>query len=169
MPIWPFNRKNARPTSLQLQDSALADLARMFLDCPEDPTPGALLRDVSRFDFTIDSLKVMDTHLEQMRAQELDDQAWNSFVLRAGAYVGEIIRNHTPNPNHWHWLDYKQAAERVPLVASLGLNIGTSAVLWDGTDGVIFPCAKVAKFLKNGPEDSTWFYAKVIIAGPRTA
>jgi hypothetical protein len=99
-----------------------------------------------------------------MRVRKLADEESSRLILRAGAYVGEVIRRHTPPPRRWHWLDYEQAAKVQPMVASLGMSIGTAAVLWDGDDGVTFPLAKVAKYLVYGQEDSVKIYAQVIVA-----
>jgi hypothetical protein len=166
MPLWPFKKKPSSTPQPQLQDQALGELSQMFLKNPSDPTPGSDLLNISRFDFSVSSLRAMDEHLERMRGQQLDQRARLSFVLRAGAYVGEVIRSHTPKPKEWHWLDYKQAAAMNSYVDSLGMSAGTAAVLWDGGDLFIFPSAKVEKFLQNGSEDSVLFYAQVMIAGP---
>jgi len=149
-----------------IHDKALGELSQMFLANPSDPTPGSEELDTSRFDFTVESLGAMDEHLERMRTRELSNRDWNSFILRSGAYVGEVIRRFTPLPTEWHWLGYEDAAAVQPFVASLGKSIDTAAVLWDGKDGVIYPLAKVAKYLRNGSEDSVKFYAQVIISLP---
>jgi len=165
MAVWPFKKKEVSPTGPDLQDEALADLSRMFLNCPSDPTPGGDILQSSQFDFTVESLAAMDRHLEQMQTKKLSERDRFVFILRSGAYVGEIIRRFTLPPKEWHWLAYKQAASLIPYVASLGMSAETSAVLWDGKDGVIFPLAKVSKYLHNGAEDSVLFYVKVLIAG----
>jgi len=155
-----------RDAKLANQDEALGQLSQMFLSNPSDPTPGSDALDVSRFDFSMESLRAMDEHLEEMRTRQLSDVDWSKFILRSGAYVGEVIRRFTPPPKERHWLAYKDAAALVPFVASLGMSIETAAVLWDGQDGVIFPLAKVGKYLKNGAEDSVKFYAEVLVALP---
>ncbi len=164
MAIWPFRSKPQRQPRPQLQDGALAGLSQMFLQDEQNPTPGSELLDVSRFDFTVSSLGALDEHLELMRARGLDEQELATLVLRAGAYAGEVIRRHAPPPKEWHWLDYDQAAAIDPRLASLGKELGTIAVLWDGDGGFTFPLSKVGKFLENGPEDSVRFFAEVIIA-----
>lgn len=167
---WRINMKQpSSDDTPQVQDHALIGLSQMFLHNPPDPTPGSESLDPARFDYSIESLGAMDEHLEQMRAREFSGRQWQSFILRAGAYVGEVIRRNTPPPKQWHWLDYKQAAELQPTVTSFGRSIGTAAALWDGKDGIIFPLAKVEKYLQNGPEDSVKFYAQVMIAGLSTA
>jgi hypothetical protein len=164
--MWPFNKKQPEPTGPQLQIQALLELSQMFLNNPQDPTPGSDSLEASRFDYSIESLGAMNEHLERMRTRQMSDRDLNSFILRAGAYVGEVVRRHTPAPRKWSWLDYKQAAAMNPFVASLGMSIGTAAVLWDGKDGFIFPLAKVGKYIQNGAGDSVKFYAQVIVAGP---
>jgi hypothetical protein len=47
-----------------LQDHALRELSQMFLSHPSDATPGSEALDVSRFDFSLESLGAMDEHLE---------------------------------------------------------------------------------------------------------
>ncbi|HSZ56114.1 MAG TPA: hypothetical protein VK797_10660 [Tepidisphaeraceae bacterium] len=166
MAIWPFRSKARQPSGPKFEDDAFVDLARMFLRFPQDPTPGNELLDASRFDLSVESLGAMDEHLERMRLRDLEGQDLLKFVLRGGAYVGEVIRRHTPMPRQWHWVDYDQAVALGPNLAGLGKGLGTIAVLWDGTDRFTFPLAKVGKYLQNGPEDSVQFYAQVIIAGP---
>lgn len=162
MPIWPFSRKR-QP---KLQDKALAELAQMFLSNPKDPTPGSELLDLARFDFTVSSLVALDEHLEIMRGRELDRDAMIRFVLRSGAYAGEVIRRHSRSENAWHWIDYECAAGLNPHIAALGLSLGTTAILWNGGTKFCFPMEKVGKYLKNGSEDSLKFFVEVMIADP---
>ena len=164
---WPFKKKkDAAPARPKTQDDALCDLSRMFLRNPDGPTPFSDLLKPDLFDFSVESLRAVDAHLEQVRTMTWDDQERDVFILRCGAYVGEVIRRFTPSPKEWHWLAYKDAAAFHPFVASLGMSVETAAVLWDGNEGVIFPLAKVSKYLANGSEDSVWFYAQVLTAGP---
>lgn len=156
-----------RQSGPELQDEALGDLSRMFLSNPQDPTPGSELLDPSRFEFSVESLGAMDDHLHTMRAKGLAGRELISFVLRAGAYVGEVIRRHAAPEKSWHWLKYEDAVALEPKLSQFGgKDIASVAVLWERKEGVIFPLAKVCKFLQNGREDSVKFYAQVIIAGP---
>ena len=138
----------------------------MFLSNPEDPTPGGESLDASRLDFTVDSLAVVDAHLETVRSQGLQGQALMKFVLRGGAYVGEVIRRRAAPARTWHWVDYDAAVRLDPRLSSLGKGLGTVAILWDGGDGFCFPLAKVGKYLENGAEDRVKLFAQVMIAGP---
>jgi hypothetical protein len=162
MAIWPF-----RPKTPKLNDRAFEDLAQMFLSDPEDATPGGELLDSARFDFTLDSLAAMDAHLEVMRHRELQGQALVKFILRGGAYVGEVIRRQSPASKTWHWVEYDEALRLEPRLSTFGKALGTVAVLWDGKEGFCFPLAKVGKYLENGSEDSVKVFAEVILAKAR--
>ena len=161
MPIWPFR---SRPP--KLQDQAFADLAGMFLANPDDPTPGSESLDATRFDFSLDSLGAVDAHLESVRRRDLEGAALMKFVLRCGAYVGEVIRRHSTASPPWHWVDYDEAVRFDPRLAAFDKGLGNIAALWDGADGFCFPLAKVGKYLENGAEDSVRFFAQGIVAGP---
>ncbi|MEL7500771.1 MAG: hypothetical protein AAFN77_24475 [Planctomycetota bacterium] len=143
-------------------NEALSDLATMFVNYPENPTPGHHLVDKSRLDFTPDSLSYLDDHIEEMRSQKLSDDQWNVFILRSGAYVGEMIRRMSQPDTNWQWMSYEQASLVSDMVRQADKNISTVAVLWDGADGLIFPLGKITKFIENGREDSVHFYAHVI-------
>jgi hypothetical protein len=147
----------------KFQDSGLEGLADMFRSEPEDPTPGAAFLDSNRLDFSVASLAVVDDHLEKMRGEELRGKARIKYVLRCGAYVGEVIRQKSPSPQEWHWLNYDDAVQIDSKLARQGKVLETIVALWDGNKGLCFPLAKVVKFLENGREDSVKFFAEVLI------
>jgi hypothetical protein len=148
------------------QNQALLELSQLFFADSEKPTFGRELLDPSRLDFSIDSLKHVDEYLESIRAAKGIDANWNTVVLRAGAYVGEVIRRNSAH-TQWRWLDYDTARSLNPKsFDELGKNIGTAAVLYNGS-GFTFPLGKVAKRLKNGSEDSVFLYAEVILSPER--
>ena len=156
MELWP-SKKNEP----ELQDKPLSDLAQMFLSFPEDPTPGSESLDASRLDFSVNSLAIVDQHLEKMRQHQLEDKAFMKFVLRCGAYVGEVIRRQVPG---WHWLKHEDAAKLADAVAKFEKSLPTVAILWDGKKGFWFPLGKIIKYLENGEEDSVKFFAEVAIS-----
>ena len=120
MNFWPFSRK--KPL-VERHDVALADLARMFVRNPDDPTPGHELLDASKFDFTLESLGAADQHIEFMRNRSLQGEELTTFVLRCGAYVGEVLRQHATK-KEWHWVAYEQAARLDSKIASFGQGLG---------------------------------------------
>jgi hypothetical protein len=159
MPIWPFGSKQPK-----VQDEALGDLAQMFLSNPEDPTPGSESLNVAQCNFSPESLRVIDAHLEAMRGRRLEGPALMKLVLRCGAYVGEVVRRHAATGKPWHWITYEEAVRLDSRLASVGQSLGTAAVLWDGQSGFCFPLARVGKYLDNGAEDSVYVFAQGILA-----
>jgi hypothetical protein len=148
----------------RLKDDALNGLAGMFVSCPTDPTPGADKLHASKLDFSVASLAFVDDYLEAMRSRKLGQQDGAVVVLRCGAYVGEVIR-HNSSERVFHWLDYDEAVRVDSRIAAMGgRSLGLSAVLWSGEQRFSFPLAKVMKFLQNGREDSTQFFAQVMVA-----
>jgi hypothetical protein len=162
MPIWPFGGKQPK-----VQDEAFSDLAQMFLSDPDDPTPGGESLDVARCDFSVESLGVIDAHLEVLRGRRLEGPALMKLVLRCGAYVGEVVRRHAATGKPWHWITYDEAVKLDARLASLGQGLGTAAVLWDGERGFCFPLARVGKYLENGAGDSVHVFALGILGRPR--
>jgi len=148
----------------EFKDVAIRELSEMLIKLPEDPTPGLELLDPARLDYSIESLTHLDDYLELMRTRELAARDTAVVVLRSGAYVGEVIRRNSTG-HTYHWLDYEGAVAIEGLVGELGSqNVGVAAVLWDGHGGFVFPLAKVLKFLENGREDATAFFAAAIVA-----
>ena len=148
--------KNKSP---KLSDLPLSEVGQMFVSLPEDPTPGAELIDSTKLDFSVGSLLLVDEHIAKMKKRKLEGDALVTFVLRCGAYVGEVMRRNSKKIVY-HWLDYKDAAKISPLVRSWGEGLDSAAVLWDGQTGFTFPMAKVIKCLVNGPQDSVHFLVK---------
>ncbi len=144
----------------EVQDEAFKDLAEMFFNLPDDPTPGSENLDRNAFDFSVESLAIVDDYLEMVRGRDFDNRALTKVILRSGAYVGEVIRGHI---NTYHWLDYKEASRLSSQIMMFGEGIGTAGILWDGKSGFSFPLAKVMKFLENGREDNVKFLAQAII------
>ena len=161
MAMWPFRSKQPK-----LLDAAMADLAAMFVSYPTDPMPCAEILKSAHLDFGLASLGIVDQYLEMVRSEGMEGELLVKFVLRCGAYVGEVIRQHSTEFRKWHWLDYDTALGVDSRLVSLGKCLGTAAVLWDGEDGFCFPLAKVGKYLQNGSEDSVKFFAEVLLAGP---
>ena len=70
MPIWPFRSRQPKP-----KDEALADLAEMFLSNPDDPTPGSESLDPTPCDYSVESIRAVDDHLQGMRARRPEGEA----------------------------------------------------------------------------------------------
>jgi hypothetical protein len=169
-PVATPSKPQAATASVEYSDNALSDLAAMFSAYPEDPTPGHELLRSMRLDYSVQSLASVNRYLDQMRGRRLANEAAMKLRLRAGAYVGEVIRHNARSGTTWHWLDNKQALKVDPQIAQFGVSIETIAVLWEAKSGAfLFPVAKVGKYLENGAEDDLKFYADAIIAGAAAA
>lgn len=159
----PLFGKKPEPKPPEYRDQALAELATMFFDFETRPTLGVELLDRPRLDFSVDSLRLVDDYLEAVATRDRSDGETQVIVLRSGAYLGEVIRRNS-SARVYHWLDYDEALRVDPRVGSFGgKSLALMAVLWSGT-GFTFPLNKVTKFLQNGREDSTHFYAAATIA-----
>jgi hypothetical protein len=143
-------------------DIAFHELAQMLTQEQDKPTYRRELLPAARLDFSLESLKVIDGYLDIIRQDALPDEVMTPLVLRVGAYVGEVIRRGS-TAQEYHWLAYKEAARRVPLVREIGMCLPVAAVLWSSDDEVCLPLGKVCKFLANGDEDSVYFFARVIL------
>jgi hypothetical protein len=141
--------------------------------------------DHARLDFSYDSLSVIDRYLETLHAKNLSgmklfgfipagrrgdlskafqtDPAFETTVTSVGAYVGEAIRRSSPVTSRW--ASFSELEKADPEAAETMRNASPLVkefnLIRDG-DGVTWPTNKVAKYIMNGPEESTYFYAKVI-------
>ncbi|NAR67127.1 hypothetical protein [Acinetobacter haemolyticus] len=150
---------------LDNQNEALSDLADMFYSEKNDPVYQFETLNPKKLDYSIESLKLIDTYLSDLRKTNLDqisdDQRFKT-ILRTGAYVGEVIRKNDKN-RKWYWVDYETAKEINPdFFKEKAHSIELAAVLTDG-ESFIFPLNKVVKFMQNGEEDSVYFFATVTL------
>lgn len=162
MRFWPF--RSNKPVQPKFIDATFVDLARMFLAYPPDPTPGSDLLDAAQLDYSVQSLAAVDAHLDVMRSRDLNGEACVKFVLRCGAYVGEVIRRSAAPPTAWHWVDYRDACKLRKDLSALGNSLGTTAMLWIDDQTICFPLGKVCKFLENGSGDSVLYFARVALS-----
>jgi hypothetical protein len=154
--------------AVNVRDKSMESLAVMFYDAPQDPTPDVQALSKEKLDFSIESLSHVEEYLDVVRKQKHTGKPLHILVLRAGGYVGEVIRRHAKH-KRWHWLDYAEAGKLDPDIVPLGKTIHTAAILWDAKKGggrFVFPLGKVMKYLQNGQEDSVKFFAEVIINTP---
>src|SRR5262249_16132962 len=133
----------------------------------DDETFGREHLDQRKLDFSVESLKHINDYLEVIRKdKDVENQGKTRaiVVLRAGAYVGEVIRKNDKKVQ-WRWVDYEGAKQVEPkMFESFGKRIATAAVLYDGNKGFVFPLAKVEKYLNNGAEDNVYLFATVIMS-----
>lgn len=147
----------------KLNNDANQDLSLMLIDNPNDPVRNYEFFDGKPMDFSVESLNILDDYLESLRAELPENEDLVKITLRAGSYIGEVIRKNSTIK--YNWLEFKEAVKLNAQIENLGFGLGTAAILWAEPDNFIFPLAKVLKRLENGSEDNVHFFAKVVIDG----
>ncbi|MFL0797293.1 MAG: hypothetical protein K6L73_07360 [Cellvibrionaceae bacterium] len=147
----------------KLNNTANQDLSRMLFDNPHDPVCNEEFFHDKVMDFSLESLMIIDDYLESLRAELPEGDGLIKVGLRAGSYLGEVIRKQSTIK--YNWLVYEEAIKVNPNIEEFGLSLGTYSILWAKPDNFVFPLAKVLKRLENGAEDSVYLFAKVAIAG----
>lgn len=131
------------------------------------PTPFKQYLKQDELDYSLESLKIVDDYLEQVRRRkkELKEQEYDKVILRCGAYCGEVMRR-LPAGKNCQWITEEEATKKDPSIQNFAQPVLTTFILYDyERKSFTFPMAKAAKFLESGPGDSLYFYAKAIIAG----
>lgn len=146
------------------QNSALSELSRMFFEDNTNPTFGIRYLNPQKLDFSVESLKHVDEYLETIRKDKEVEKEWNRVVLRAGAYVGEVVRRNDKK-TQWQWIDLDTAKSLDPkFFGSMPNAIASAAMLYNSKSGFAFPLGKIEKYLENGSEDSVYFFAQVMLS-----
>lgn len=141
-------------------DEAFAELAQMLTEDERQPTYGREWLDRQQLNYSLLSLKHVDTYLARVHAAPPSDQEKFRIVLRGGAYVGEVMRRSLPE---FHWVEFNEGARHSDALASMGPGWGTAAVLWNAKKDLMFPLGKVGKFIENGQQDSVFSFADLLI------
>ena len=142
---------------------ALSDLSIMFFNEPSNPVYGIKLLDRRKLDFSINSLAHVDKYLESVRTKKIKREERLVLILRAGAYVGEVLRKNDPK-RQWDWLSFEQARKLDKKTFEyFGKSISTIAILHSRGE-FLFPLGKVEKYLNNGSGDSVKFFVQVFLS-----
>lgn len=121
-----------------------------------------------RMDYSIESLTYLDRYLDVIisRKAEVIGQNYTNTVLAAGCYLGEVIRRNTER--NYKWVNYQDYFPGRPKVANLfPEGLGTSAVLANDQGQMTLPINKIIRYIEEGPENNTKFYAEGEIKAPR--
>ena len=142
-------------------DREFEDLSLMLTRDEDNPTPRRSLLDPAKLDFSLESLRHLDSYLEAMHRDPPTGNDFLRVVLRSGAYVGEVMRRSSPGT--YHWVSQREAAKYSKLAAGLEQSVAAAGILWKNSESMAFPLGKVCKFIENGDEDSVYFFAKVLL------
>ena len=157
-----FTQAYAIELDMENQNQALEDLSIIFYSDRENPLPQQNKIDPKKMNFSVESLKHVESYLDHIRSQDfnqLDADQQFRLILRTGAYVGETLRKNDKTTT-WYWVDFETAQQINPqLFGQLNPSVETAAMLTDGQKFTL-PLNKVSKYLRNGAEDSVAFYVK---------
>jgi hypothetical protein len=116
---------------------------------------------VAKMDYSVKSLQYLDEYLDLLRSRKLElvGQDYTNTVLAAGCYLGEVIRRNTER--RYRWLNYNDYFPKHPKIAALvPEGLGSAAVLADEGGRMTMPLNKIIRYLEEGPENNTLFYAQ---------
>lgn len=84
---------------------------------------------VARLDFSLDSLKPLDTWLAAVHAQhaDLERQVLSNLCLAAGAYLGETVRRNAKR--HWNWCNYEDFHATHPAAPGASKSVNNCVLL----------------------------------------
>ncbi|MFT5526338.1 MAG: tetratricopeptide (TPR) repeat protein, partial [Pirellulaceae bacterium] len=117
---------------------------------------------------TLEELKNLDLYLEYLHAHQPEqlDEKWVESILAAAAFVGEVIRQNSPR--QFQWFDYDSAVALGPsyaeFVGDRELAVYAALISLRGT--AILPIYRVAMFVLEGEQHSTFAFAKAEIQAP---
>jgi hypothetical protein len=130
------------------------------VDEKEVAFPDALNRE--RLDGSLKSLHEVDRYLEHLHenSASISPEEWHITLLRAGAYVGEVIRQKAPD-GEFDWVDYNDYMADNPDLRKMipERNSATCAFLVRRGGGMSMPLNKIARFIDEGPDNSVHWFA----------
>ncbi|MFA1710586.1 hypothetical protein ACDX66_02615 [Peribacillus frigoritolerans] len=105
-------------------------------------------------DFTIDSIRYIDAYTTRLsttqRGRELLKNHFENFVIRIGAYIGEVIK--TNINQDYKWYEYDSVYHFSSALDEVNSGIKTETVLYSKKkDRVIIPLTMVAQYLEGNP------------------
>ncbi|GEA11127.1 hypothetical protein [Alteromonas sp. KUL49] len=132
----------------------------------ESDIAGADQLNRSGLDYSLDSLKLLDSYLLSVhqKISSFPQKELENTVLWCGAYVGEVITRTAKGD--YLWEAYDSYVERNPEIKEvMPLSFTTRTILVSGEDGkaMTLPVNKVYRFLTEGPENNIHYYGQGFI------
>jgi hypothetical protein len=113
-------------------------------------------------DGSLESLHHVDEYLLYLHKHRarISQLEWDITLLRAGAYVGEVIRHAAP-AGEFNWVDYDEYMPTHPDLQRLipERTSATCAFLVRRSETMSMPLNKVARFIDEGVDNSVHFFA----------
>ena len=146
----------------KFSDQAYLEVADMLTSEENKPTFRRDLLNRESLDYSLESLKQIDSYLEAIRKDTIVKDDMIRLALRSGAYVGEVIKR--LSKIEYHWLEFEEAAKQSKLVKMNGMSLSTAVILWAPPETILFPVGKVCKYIEFGSEDSVYALANFVIS-----
>lgn len=118
-------------------------------------------------DFTIESMRFIDVYAKKLMETEIGKELlhkhFGNFVVRIGAYIGEVIRNEVEQDFHWYELD--SVYQYSPSLKQLSRQQASYSLLYSKKrDTAIFPLDEAEHFLKgNSVYPNLLSYAETMV------
>lgn len=145
-----------------LRKDNLKDIAKlMYQDVSDDPWDKENLTK-KNLDFTIESIRFIDMYLKRLMNTKLLNEHMDNFVLRIGAYIGEVIKRKIDQDFNWYEMD--SVKEYSANVDGLDSRKKQSVLYSEKRDIVISPLLVVFQFLEgNSPYTNLQTYVEEMI------
>jgi hypothetical protein len=145
-------------------NSIFNEFARAFVGVLKIEGEIAFPKRLSRnlLDGSLESLHHVDEYLLFLHEHRdnISRPEWDLTLLRAGAYVGEVIRHSAP-AGEFNWVDYNEYMPEHPELQRLipERTCASCAFLVRRSGAMSMPLNKIARFIDEGPENSVHFFA----------
>jgi hypothetical protein len=145
-------------------NSIFNEFARLFVGTIKDEKDVAFSTQLNRdnLDGSVQSLHEVDRYLAYLHENRnsIPGDEWPITVLRAGAYLGEVIRHAAPQ-GEFRWVDYDEYIPAHPDLREIipQRTVATCAFLVRSSGAMSMPVNKIARFIDEGPENSVHFFA----------
>lgn len=143
--------------------SLIPDFCAAFLGQSQFEEGGLAFKEqieVLQMDYSIESLHSLDRYLDILHEnkEKIPNQTYTNTVLGAGCYLGETIRRNAPRK--YSWVNYDGYFSKNPkLMKMVPEGLGSSAVLVTDDGAMTMPINKIIRYIEEGPENNTHFYA----------
>ena len=138
----------------KLRKDDLKGIAKLMYQDVSDDSWDQVNLTKRNLDFTIESVRYIDMYTKRLMNMEMGTELLNkhfdNFVVRIGAYIGEVIKNNIKQDFYWYEFDsvYNYSSK----LDGVYNNIETQSVLYSRKrDIVILPLFVVSQFLKEAP------------------
>ncbi|MCG3087335.1 hypothetical protein [Sporosarcina cyprini] len=119
----------------------------MFQDVSEDAWDQENLTK-RNLDYSVESIRIIDMYVERLRGTDLLDKHFDNFVVRIGAYVGEVIR--TNNHQDFDWYEFQSVSTYSSVLHGMDQSKEPYTLLYSKKeDAAVLPLWEAAQMLRG--------------------